>query len=224
MPLSRGSTVALITPFLPNTMEVDYQSLEKLLQYHLDSGTSNLCMLGTTGEASVLSMDERKKIIETSVKMCKGKLPILVGVGTINPETVKSNIYQAQDLGADAVMVVTPYYVKPPQRGLVRFFTSMAACGMPTVLYNVPGRTASDCLPETIYECCRLSPNIVGVKEATGDISRVKKLRTLFSDVETGEKMNVLLFSGDDSTSVDFCLEVSCMSVSLWYFISIYIM
>jgi len=135
----------------------------------------------------------------------------------IHPETAKSNIYQAQDLGADSVMVITPYYVKLPQRGLVRFFTSMAA------LYNVPGRTASDCLNEIIYECCSLSPNIFGVKEATGDISRVKKLHTLFSDVETGEKMNVMLFSGYDSTSVDFCLKVSCMLVSLWYFISNYV-
>ena len=141
----------------------------------------------------------------------------------IHPETAKSNIYQAQDLGADSVMVITPIYVKLPQRGLVRFFTSMAAYGMPTVLYNVPGRTASDCLTEIIYECCSLSPNIVGVKEATGDTSHVKKLHTLFSDVETGEKMNVMLFSGYDSTSVDFCLKVSCMLVSLWYFISNYV-
>jgi len=216
MPLARGSTVALITPMIPDTLEIDYPALERLLKYHMDAGTGGLCILGTTGEASLLSKNERKKVIQTTVEMCKGKIPIMVGAGTIDPTTVKANILQARDEGADAVLVVTPYYVKPPQRGLIRHFTTAADLGMPTVLYNVPGRTGVDCSPETIFKCCCLSRNIVAVKEATGDVSRVHKIRALLSDVEDGEELKVLLYSGDDATSVDFCLQGGdgCISVT----------
>jgi 4-hydroxy-tetrahydrodipicolinate synthase len=215
MDLSRGSTVALITPFIPNTLEIDYLGLKKLLQYHLDSGTAGLCILGTTSESPVMTMEERKNVIQITTELCKGRIPILVGAGAIDPAKVKTFIYQARDLGADAVMVVTPYYVKPPQRALVQHFTTVANVGMPTVLYNVPGRTASDCLPETIYQCCMASSNIVGVKEATGDVSRVKKIRALLlSDGVAGER-KLLLYSGDDATSVDFCLQGGDGSISV---------
>ena len=215
MPLQKGATVALITPMKPDTLNIDVPALQTLLKYHIESGTDGLCILGTTGEASVLSMAERKLVIDTTVTMCKGGIPILVGAGTIDPKHVKDQILQARDLGADGVMIVTPYYVKPPQRGLVHHFTTAADLGMPTVLYNVPGRTAVDCLPETLVQCAS-HPNIVAVKEATGDVSRVKKIRSMLSDVEGGEDIKVLLYSGDDATSVDFVLEGGdgCISVT----------
>ena len=121
MPLAKGSTVALITP-MTSTGEIHVENLKTLLQYHLDSGTDNLCILGTTGEASVLSMEERRLVLSTAVEMLKGKIPIMAGCGTINPVAVKEMTQQAIDLGCDANLLVTPYYVKPPQRGMISMF------------------------------------------------------------------------------------------------------
>lgn len=114
MPLRRGSTCALITPFTEEG-KIDLPTLEKLFQRHLDGGTDNLCILGTTAESAVLSMEERATVLKTAVNMVKGKIPLLIGTGTINPESVKAMTQQAIDLGADANLVVTPYYVKPPR-------------------------------------------------------------------------------------------------------------
>ena len=175
MPMQQGSSCAIITPML-DTGKIDLNSLRNLLQYHLDSGTDNLCILGTTGEASVMSMDERAQVLKTAVEMVKGKMPILAGCGTINPNNVKEMTKQAIDLGCDASLLVTPYYVKPPQRGLIKHFSDMADLGLPVVMYNIPGRAKVDLTPESTAILAE-HPNIVGLKDATGDLDRVKIIR-----------------------------------------------
>jgi 4-hydroxy-tetrahydrodipicolinate synthase len=202
----------LVTPFEPDTGKIDFPSLRKLLQFHVASGTDNLCILGTTGEASVLTMQEREQVLKVTVDEVKGKMPILVGTGTINPASVKDMTQQALDCGCDASLVVTPYYVKPPQRCLIQHFTDAAYYGLPVVIYNVPGRTAVDMKDESIA-IAALHENIVAVKDATGNLARVKGLR---AELEKLNVENFLLFSGDDSTSIDFVLEGGdgCISVT----------
>ena len=181
--MKQGSTVAIVTPFT-TTGKVDFPSLRRLLQFHIKSETDGLCILGTTGEASLLTMDERKSVLDVAVEEVKGKIPIMVGTGAIDPAEVKSMTLQAIDCGCDASLIVTPPYIKPPPRGLVKHFTSMADLGLPVVMYNVPGRTAVDMSPETIALCAKEHPNIVAVKEATGDVSRVEAIRSLTGDLE----------------------------------------
>jgi 4-hydroxy-tetrahydrodipicolinate synthase len=177
----------------------------------MDEGTDNLCLLGTTAEAAVMSMDERALVLTTIVNKAKGKIPLLVGTGTINPNSVKAMTQQAIDLGADANLVVSPYYVKPPQRGLIRHFTEIADMGLPVILYNVPGRTACNILDETILT---LSEHefIVGIKDATGDLERLASLKEALGDADS----DFLKYSGDDGTTADFVLQGGdgCISVT----------
>ena len=209
VPLRPGSFVALVTPFNAESGEIDFPALRTLLEFHLEAGTDGLCILGTTGEASVMSMKERELVLKTAVETVKGKIPILVGTGTIDPTHVKEMTLQAIDLGCDASLLVTPYYVKPPQRGLIKHFTDAADLGLPLMIYNVPGRTGVDCSPETIALCAQ-HQNIVAVKEATGDLSRVEKIRQLTTS------NRLLLYSGDDSTEGEFVLRGGdgCISVT----------
>jgi len=211
MHLKRGSTCALITPFTEDN-KIDVPGLEKLMDFHLEAGTDNLCVLGTTAEASVMSMEERELALKTIMGKVKGKIPVMVGTGTIDPAGVKKYTQQAIDLGADASLVVSPYYVKPPQRGLIHHFTTMADMGLPVILYNVPGRTAVDLSDESIATLAQ-HDKIVGIKDATGDISRLTSLKKVL-----GEEMNnnFLKYSGDDGTTTDFVLEGGdgCISVT----------
>jgi len=160
-----------------------------------------------------MDMDDRALVLKTVVEQCKGKIPLLIGTGTINPKHVKEMTQQAIDMGADANLLVTPYYVKPPQRGLIRHFTTIADMGLPTVMYNVPGRTASNMEDATIATLAR-HPNIVGIKDATGDLSRLNSLKNALgggSDVD-----DFLFLSGDDGTTKDFILlgGDGCISVT----------
>lgn len=211
--MRQGSHVALITPMTP-TGAIDLPALRSLLQFHLESGTDGLCILGTTGEAAVMTMAERKSVLDVAVEEVKGKIPILVGTGTIDPQKVKEQTMQLIDCGCDASLVVTPYYVKPPQRGLIRHFETMADLGLPVVLYNVPGRTGVDFLPESIGQVAG-HPNIVGVKEATGDVSRVAAIHAA-CEANGVSKDSLLLFSGDDGTTDEFVLAGGdgCISVT----------
>jgi len=210
MPMKRGSTCALITPFTDDN-KIDIPGLEKLIDFHLEAGTDNLCVLGTTAEASVMSMEERELALKTIVGKAKGKIPLLVGTGTINPASVKEYTQQAIDLGADASLVVTPYYVKPPQRGLIHHFTTMADMGLPVILYNVPGRTSVDLSDDTIATLSQ-HDKIVGIKDATGDISRLTSLKNVLGEASR----DFLKYSGDDGTTTDFVLEGGdgCISVT----------
>ena len=207
-PLKAGSTVAIITPMLLSNVPasvhernkciekstLDIVGYNRLLDFHKSSNTDGLCVLGTTGEAAQLSMEERAVIISETVKSCKNHIPFMVGTGTSCPAQTYELTKQAYELGADAALVVTPMYIKPTQKGLINHFTELATAlpDMPIVLYNVPSRTGVDMSPETIGILSKI-PSIVGVKEATGDVSRVKKLRAVCRD-------NFLLWSGDDGT------------------------
>lgn len=210
MPLRKGSTCALITPFTDDG-KIDVQGIEKLIDFHLEAGTDNLCVLGTTAEAAVMTMEERALVLTTIANIAKGKVPLLVGTGTINPESVKAMTQQAIDLGADASLIVNPYYVKPPQRALVKHFTTMADMGLPVILYNVPGRTGSNIADETVALLSE-HENIVGLKDATGDLSRLASLKALLGVRDA----TFLKYSGDDETTDDFVLQGGdgCISVT----------
>ena len=212
-PMRQGSYVALVTPMDP-TGKIDFNNLRSILQFHLESGTDGLCILGTTGEASVLTMDERKAVLDVAVEEVKGKIPILVGCGTIDPEHVKEQTLQAIDCGCDASLIVTPYYVKPPQRALQKHMVAMADLGLPVCIYNVPGRTGVDMTPESIGAVAG-HPNIVAVKEATGDVSRVAKIHEA-CEANGVPKDQLLLFSGDDGSTDEFVLGGGdgCISVT----------
>lgn len=207
--MRQGSSCAIITP-MTNEGKIDIPSLRKIFQFHLAAGTDNLCVLGTTGEASVMTMDERAQVLTTAVEEVKGKIPILAGTGTINPHHVKEMTLQAIDIGCDASLVVTPYYVKPPQRGLIKHFTDMADLELPVVMYNIPGRSKVDLTPESTAICAD-HPFIVGLKDATGDLDRVHQIRSLLHDPS-----NFLLYSGDDGTSPEFVMRGGdgCISVT----------
>ena len=211
-PMKPGSTVALVTPFEPTTGQIDFPALERLLQFHLNQGTDNLCILGTTGESAVLSMTERAQVLQLAVATVKGRMPILCGTGTIDPVQVQALTQQALDLGCDASLVVTPYYVKPPQRGLVKHFQTAAEVGLPVILYNVPGRTSVNLSDESIGILAQ-HENIVGVKDATGDLSRLASLKTQLQAVGVND---FLCYSGDDSSTMDYVLQGGdgCISVT----------
>ncbi|MCX7103926.1 MAG: 4-hydroxy-tetrahydrodipicolinate synthase [Methylococcales bacterium] len=194
----QGSIVALVTPMYENGA-IDKESLEKLVIYHIDQGTDALVAVGTTGESATLSEDEHCEVIKTIVDYVSGRIPVIAGTGSNSTTEAINLTRKAQQAGADACLIVTPYYNKPTQEGLYLHYKTIAeAVDIPQILYNVPGRTACDMLPETIGRLSKLT-NIIGVKEATGDLTRVKKIRDL-----AGE--NFAIYTGDDATSVEFCL------------------
>uniref|UniRef100_A0A7S3X0W1 4-hydroxy-tetrahydrodipicolinate synthase n=1 Tax=Strombidinopsis acuminata TaxID=141414 RepID=A0A7S3X0W1_9SPIT len=197
-PMTPGSLVALITPMKPNG-DIHFDELRSLLRWHVESGTNGVVALGTTGEASTMSMDERAAVLEVCQQELSGKLPLMVGTGTIDHKKVIAMNEQALQYGADACLVVTPYYVKPTQQGMVQFFTTIAdATPLPMLLYNVPGRTAADLQPETVARLAE-HERIFGIKEATGDLERVKVLRELCGP-------DFMLLSGEDSNAFEFTL------------------
>lgn len=192
-----GSVVALVTPMKPDGA-IDYPKLVDLLKWHVDQGTDGAVILGTTGEASMISMEERKEIIKTSVATVNGAFPIIVGTGTIETGKVIQLSQQALECGADASLVITPYYIKPPQRALVQHFSTIAKeVPLPMILYNCPGRTGVDLKPETIGEIASNNKNIIGVKDATGDLSRIQAIRN-------ASPLNFLIYSGEDDSGCDF--------------------
>lgn len=192
-----GSCVALVTPMLENGA-VDYTSLEKLLEFHIAEGTDALVVIGTTGESVTLQVPEQLEIVQFVIDKVAKRLPIVVGNGTNDTRDAIYRTEQFHKLDIDGMLCVVPYYVRPCQRGLVAHFKAVAcATDKPMLLYNVPGRTVSDLLPETVAELAQID-NIVGIKEATGDLSRVAKIKSLVS-----HKPFVQL-SGDDPTGLEF--------------------
>lgn len=213
MPMKRGTSVAIVTPMNADTGKVDFDDLRRLLRYHVDAGTDNLCILGTTGEASVLTEKEKEDVLKIAVEEVKGIMPILVGTGTIDPTKIKAATQQARDLGCDAALVVTPYYVKPPQRALVNHFMTVADWDiLPVVPYNVPGRTGVNMMDENLALISQ-HPNIVALKDATGDVDRLVNLRKLLAEQQNTD---FLLYSGDDGTTIDFIARGGdgCISVT----------
>lgn len=193
----KGSIVALVTP-MKKTGEIDFESFLRLIDWHLSSGTDGIVVLGTTGESPTVSEDEREKLVKLAIKQVSNQVPIIVGTGTNSTHTTIKHTQDAMEWGADAALVVTPYYNKPTQEGLYQHFKAVAdAVPLPQILYNVPGRTGCDLLPETAIRLAAV-PNIVALKEASGDVSRVRKI--LDASVELD------LLSGDDLTSLEFML------------------
>ena len=191
-----GSVVALVTPMTASN-DVDYPSLVALLKWHMSEGTDGAVILGTTGESTMISLEERSKIIDTAVATVSGKFPVIVGTGTIETSKVIELGKHALAHGADATLVITPYYVKPPQRALVKHFNDIAdAVDLPMIVYNCPGRTGVDMKPETVAQLAK-HPRIVGIKDATGDLDRVAMLRS-----QCGT--DFLVYSGEDDSGCDF--------------------
>lgn len=191
-----GSLVALVTP-MHNDGAVDYSALEALVEWHIASGTDGIVAVGTTGESATLDVDDHIAVVRKVVEYAKGRIKVIAGAGA-NATDEAIHLTQAfEAIGVDACLSVTPYYNKPTQEGLYQHFKAIAeSCTVPTILYNVPGRTAVDLLPETVIRLAKLS-NIIGIKEATGDVSRVAAIKQGVDD-------SFLLFSGDDMTGLEF--------------------
>lgn len=194
----QGSIVALVTPMTEDG-QVDENSLRNLIEFHIDQGTDGLVAVGTTGESATLDEDEHCHLIEFTVQCVNKRIPVIAGTGANCTREAISLTRRAKQAGADACLLVTPYYNKPTQEGLYLHYKAIAeAVEIPQILYNVPGRTACDMLPETVGRLSHIE-NIVGVKEATGKLERVKQIRDL-----TGP--DFALYTGDDATSREFCL------------------
>ncbi|VAW53176.1 4-hydroxy-tetrahydrodipicolinate synthase [hydrothermal vent metagenome] len=195
----RGSMVALVTP-MHSDGSVDFDSLNQLVEFHIENGTRAIVSMGTTGESATLDEKEHCEVIRRIVEMANERIPIIAGTGA-NSTTEAINLTRcAMQAGADACLLVTPYYNKPTQEGLYLHHKLIAdTVPVPQILYNVPGRTACDMLPDTVARLAKIS-NIIGIKEATGDLTRLTQIRDLCGD-------NFDVFSGDDDTGTEFMLQ-----------------
>jgi 4-hydroxy-tetrahydrodipicolinate synthase len=194
----RGSYVAIVTP-MDDQGDIDYVGLEKLVDFHRQQGTHGIVSVGTTGESATLPFEEHIEVVKKTVEYAKGDMPVIAGSGANSTAEAIFLSEQLADTGIDGFLSVVPYYNKPQQRGMVAHFKAIAdATDLPLILYNVPGRTVADMLPETVAELS-LHKNIVGLKDATGDLTRLKQTQALVSK-------DFLLFSGDDPTGCEFLL------------------
>lgn len=173
----KGAGVAIVTPFKEG--KVDFESYEKLIDFQLENNTQALIVLGTTGEASTQTFEEREKVIGLAVKKVAGKIPVIIGTGSNSTQKSIEHTKQAEDLGADGVLLVTPYYNKCTQNGLIKHYTEIAkSTSLSVILYNVPSRTGVNIEPETVAELSKIE-NIVAVKEASGNISQILEIKRL---------------------------------------------
>ncbi|AOA59673.1 4-hydroxy-tetrahydrodipicolinate synthase [Acinetobacter larvae] len=190
----QGSIVALVTPMLEDG-SVDWKSLDKLVEWHIEQGTNSIVAVGTTGEASTLSMAEHTQVIKEIIRVANKRIPIIAGTGANSTHEALELTKEAKELGADAALLVTPYYNKPTQEGLYQHYKTIAeAVDLPIILYNVPGRTGVDMHNETIVRLADIS-NIIGVKDATGDVPRGQALLDALQD------KHMTVYSGDDATA-----------------------
>ncbi|MBB70807.1 MAG: 4-hydroxy-tetrahydrodipicolinate synthase [Legionellales bacterium] len=193
-----GSLVALVTPMDKNG-EIDFSALTKLVDFHLSEGTDGLVIVGTTGEAATLTAKEQEQLLRHAVEQVKGKIPVIAGTGVTSTAKTIESTKAAMQLGVDACLLMAPAYVKPTQEGLYQHFKAIAeAVPVPQIIYNVPSRTASDILPETVARLAEL-PNIIGIKEASGDLERTRSIVA-----QCGDKIDV--YSGDDNLTKDIIL------------------
>jgi 4-hydroxy-tetrahydrodipicolinate synthase len=192
----KGSYVALITPMLPDG-KVDVTSLKRLVEFHLLNGTHGIVAVGTTGESATLPFKEHINVVKLIIELVDKKIPVIAGSGANSTTEAIFLSEQMSGLGVDGFLSVVPYYNKPQQAGMVAHFNAIAdATDIPLILYNVPGRTVADMLPETVAELSK-HKNIVGIKDATGDLSRLAQTRSLVS-------ADFLFFSGDDESGCNF--------------------
>ena len=189
-----GMATALVTPMAADG-SVDYEAFGRLVEFQLGNGINALVVMGTTGENATIEYDDQREIIRFVVEKVAGRVPVIAGTGTNNTAHVIANTKAACEAGADAVLVVTPYYNKATQNGLIAHFTAVAdASTVPVILYNVPGRTGCNLLPKTVAKLAE-HPNIVAIKEATGNMAQMVALRAL-----CGEKLDI--YSGEDALTV----------------------
>lgn len=194
----QGSIVAIVTPMFEDG-GVDWKSLEMLVEWHIQQGTHSIVAVGTTGEASTLSMEEHIKVIQEVIRVANKRIPIIAGTGANSTREAIELTQAAKDVGADAALLVTPYYNKPTQEGLYQHYKAIAeTVEIPQILYNVPGRTGVDMQNETVIRLADVK-NIVGIKDATGDIPRGKALID-------GLNGKIAVYSGDDATAWELIL------------------
>ena len=191
-----GSYVALVTP-MDDQGDIDYSALRDLVNFHITNGTHGIVAVGTTGESATLPFDEHIEVVKRVVEFAQGKIPVIAGSGANSTDEAIFLSKQLADSGISGFLSVVPYYNKPQQRGLIAHFNAIAdATDLPVILYNVPGRTVTDMLPETVAELAK-HPKIVGLKDATGDLNRLKLTQKLVPS-------DFLLLSGDDQTGCAF--------------------
>ena len=203
----KGSIVAIITPFKNGKLDED--TYISLIHYHLKNGTSGIVPAGTTGESPTLSHEEHKRVIELCVRECKGKIPVIAGTGSNSTDEAISLTKHAEKVGADAALVVTPYYNRPTQEGLYQHFKAINDnSSIPIIIYNIPPRSVVDMSVDTMARLFELK-NIVGVKDATGDLNRVEQQKK-----EMGP--DFIQLSGEDGTALEFNMKggVGCISVT----------
>ena len=186
-----GSMVAIITPF--KNGKVDESKLKELIDFQIQNGTQAIVPCGTTGESATLNYDEHNQVIDITIKHVKGRVPVIAGTGSNSTEETILLTRHAKETGADAALIITPYYNKPTQRGLIAHYTKIAeSVDIPIVLYNVPGRTAVNMEPETVAKLSELK-NIIAVKEASGNLAQISKIISL---------CNIIVLSGDDALTL----------------------
>ena len=203
----QGSIPALVTPF--KNGELDLDTLKKLVDWQIESGSTGLVPVGTTGESPTLSHEEHEAVVEAVVKFAAGRVPVIAGAGSNNTVEGIRLIQHAERVGADAALVVTPYYNKPTQAGMIAHYTALHdCCTLPIVIYNIPGRSVVDMTPETMGKLAQL-PRIIGVKDATGKIERVSMQRASCGP-------DFIQLSGEDATALGFNAHggVGCISVT----------
>ena len=202
----KGSNVALITPFKNNKLDVD--SYIKLINFHLENGTNGLVPAGTTGESPTLSHDEHQKVIQLCVSETKNKVPVIAGTGSNSTEEAISLSKHAEKAGADGILIVTPYYNKPTQEGLYQHYKSINDnCGLPIIIYNIPSRSVVDMSVDTMARLFELK-NIVGVKDATGDLNRVDQQKAKMGN-------EFIQLTGNDDNAFEFNKRGGVGSISV---------
>ncbi len=199
-----GVFPAIITPFKRNSsMDLDLEGLRSNIAFLLEEGVHGIVPCGSTGESATLSFEEHEQVIEAAVDEVDGRVPVLAGTGSNNTAEAIRFTEAAKDLGADGALVISPYYNKPNRSGLIKHYTKIADIGLPIVMYNVPGRTGQNLLPDLVIELAR-HPNIVGIKEASGDIGQVSRI------IEGTLSEDFMVISGDDGLT----LPILCLGGS----------
>ena len=198
MQVLQGSLVALVTPMFPNG-DVDYVSLERLIDWHIEEGTNGIVSVGTTGESATLNLKEHIEVISHTCKYINKRVPVIAGTGANSTKEAVELTQESKLIGADYALIVTPYYNKPNQKGLISHYETIAdAADINQILYNVPSRTACDMHPKTV-DILSSHKNIVGIKEAVDDMARIKEL----VDISKNSEGNFYIYSGDDPTFME---------------------
>ncbi len=195
MPIFKGAGVAIVTPMKEN-LDVDFDKLEEIINFQIDNGTDAIIIAGTTGESATLTMEEHRAVIKAAVEFVKGRVPVVAGTGSNSTRTAIRHTHEAEEDGADALLIVSPYYNKATQKGLIRHYSMIAdETKLPIILYNVPSRTGCNIAPETVAELVSTKANIVGLKEATGNMAQASKTMALCDG-------KLELYSGEDGLVV----------------------